>query len=221
MNLEDLSNKFESSLNEIDLYEHEILTYKSKIDELIRESSQIESEKKELAQSLSVATDSIKKYGEQFNKQKNIYEQKLFRANAKFESLEKKYKYNTKQMKNKEKILLNENQNLKHKITEIEAEKNQIEVQNKIQNISNNNLGLNNNLNSSVMLNNNTMFNLPAVQNNMLNNSFSVNTNNNLGMINNLGTYQTFTYKYDDGDDEKKTLEEFKRILAKIDEKLD
>ena len=124
-------------------------------------------------------------------------------------------------MKNKEKLLLNENQNFKHKITEIEAEKNQIEVQNKIQNISNNNLGLNNNLNSSVMLNNNTMFNLPAVQNNMLNNSFSVNTNNNLGMINNLGTYQTFTYKYDDGDDEKKTLEEFRRILAKIDEKLD
>jgi hypothetical protein len=39
-------------------------------------------------------------------------------------------------------------------------------------------------------------------------------------MINNLGSYQTFTFKYDDGD-EKKTLEDFKKLLAKIDEKLD
>ena len=125
-------------------------------------------------------------------------------------------------MKNKEKVLLNENQNLKLKINEIETEKNQIEIQNKIQNISNNNLGLNNNLNSSMMLNNNTMFNLPAIQINMLNNSFTVNTNtnNNLAMINNLGSYQTFTFKYDDGD-EKKTLEDFKKLLAKIYEKLD
>ena len=53
------------------------------------------------------------------------------------------------------------------------------------------------------MLNNNTMFNLPAIQSNMLNNSFTVNTNtnNNLAMINNLGSYQTFTFKYDDGDE--------------------
>ena len=67
-----------------------------------------------------------------------------------------------------------------------------------------------------MMLNNNTIFNIPVVQSNMLNNSFRVNTNNNLGMINNLRTYQTFTYKYNNGDDQKKTLEEFKKILAKI-----
>jgi len=66
------------------------------------------------------------------------------------------------------------------------------------------------------MLNNNTIFNIRVVQSNILNNSFTVSTNNNLGMINNLGTYQTFTYKYNNGDDQKKTLEEFKKILAKI-----
>ena len=112
-------------------------------------------------------------------------------------------------MKNKEKFFQSENQNLKHKIKEIEAEKNQIEVQNKY------------NLNSSMMLNNNTMFNLPAVQSNMLNNSFTYNTNNNnLAFMNQTANFQTFNYKYDDND-EKKTLEDFKKLLAKIDEKLD
>jgi chromosome segregation ATPase len=186
------------------------MKYNSKIDELIREKIQLESEKKELTDSLSLATNQLKQYENNINKQQSLYEQKIFKINAKKEGLEKKYKNLYKQMKTKEKFFQSENQNLKHKIREIETEKNQIEVQNKY------------NLNSSMMLNNNTMFNLPAIQSNMLNNSFTVNTNtnNNLAMINNLGSYQTFTFKYDDGD-EKKTLEDFKKLLAKIDEKLD
>jgi hypothetical protein len=200
--------------------QNDILRYNSKINELIREKAQLESEKKEFTNSLSIATESIKLYQDRLNKQKNIYEQKLFKANAKYEGLEKKYKNLSKQMRNKEKLLLSENKNLKHKITEIEAEKSQIEVQNKIQNMSN----FNNNLNSSMMLNNNTMFNLPNVQSNLLNNSFTYNTSaNNFGLLNQTPTFGTFTIKYDDPNEEnqKKTLEDFKKLLAKIDEKLD
>ena len=80
-------------------------------------------EKKELTDSLSLATNSIKQYKEHFNKQKTIYEQKLFKINAKYEGLEKKYKQLTKTKKNKEKVLVQENKNLKHKIIEIETKK--------------------------------------------------------------------------------------------------
>jgi hypothetical protein len=185
------------------------MKYNSKIDELIREKIKLESENKELNDNLSIATDQLKQHQVNINKLQSIYEQKIFKINAKKEGLEKKYKNLHKQMKNKEKFFQSENQNLKHKIKEIEAEKNQIEVQNKY------------NLNSSMMLNNNTMFNLPAVQSNMLNNSFTYNTNNNnLAFMNQTANFQTFNYKYDDND-EKKTLEDFKKLLAKIDEKLD
>ena len=189
--------------------QNDIMKYNSKIDELIREKIQLESEKKELTDSLSLATNQLKQYENNINKQQSLYEQKIFKINAKKEGLEKKYKNLYKQMKTKEKFFQSENQNLKHKIREIETEKNQIEVQNKY------------NLNSSMMLNNNTMFNLPAVQSNMLNNSFTYNTNNNnLAFMNQTANFQTFNYKYDDND-EKKTLEDFKKLLAKIDEKLD
>ena len=108
-------------------------------------------------------------------------------------------------------------------------------MEKKIQNLSNynttNNFALNNNLNSSMMLNNNNnLLNLPPVQNNLLNGSFTfgkTNSNNlamiNLNNINQTSNIGTFSINYDDPNEEnqKKTLEDFKKLLAKIDEKLD
>ena len=215
--------------------QNDILRYGLKIDELIREKAQLELEKKELTDSLSLATNSIKQYKEHFNKQKTIYEQKLFKINAKYEGLEKKYKQLTKTKKNKEKVLVQENKNLKHKIIEIETERSQNEIQNKIQNLSTfnttNNFALNNNLNSSMMINNNNnLLNLPPIQSNLLNGSFTfgkANSNNlamfNLNNINQVSNIGTFSMNYDDPNEEnqKKTLEDFKKLLAIIDEKLD
>lgn len=149
--------------------------------------------------------------------------------------MEKKYKQLTKTKKNKEKVLVQENKNLKHKIIEIETERSQNEIQNKIQNLSTfnttNNFALNNNLNSSMMINNNNnLLNLPPIQSNLLNGSFTfgkANSNNlamfNLNNINQVSNIGTFSMNYDDPNEEnqKKALEDFKKLLAKIDEKLD
>ena len=125
--------------------------------------------------------------------------------------------------------LYDENKSLKSLLNEKDLEKEQIEYryQNELKNMSLYNNVNNNNNNTSTMMNqsqqplqyhqfnmNNTSNNVFANTNYAVNNSVHVmNYNNNLNN----------TYRIDEtkDDEQKRTLEEFKRLLNKMDEKLD
>jgi hypothetical protein len=142
-------------------------------------------------------------------------------------------------MKNKERSLFEENKSLRDIISEKELEKSQMELnyQNQMQNMSllaNQGCGLN----SSAFINN-TMFNFPVNNQNLLNNSVMNNNvsynaipvNNNLNATNQFINNTTNNVKFNNNnmlsaeeqreENQKRTLEEFKKLLAKIDEKLD
>ena len=134
--------------------------------------------------------------------------------------MEKKYKGMIKQIKKKEKGIIKENNQLKELI-------NNQDNNNQLQNLAlyNNSIGDNNQLNR-------TMYNLP-VNNNILNdnsNSMIIDSNQNNLLNNNLNfatnkkinDFQMIS-KIEDPNDghQKKTLDEFKDLLRKIDEKLE
>ena len=93
-------------------------------------------------------------------------------------------------------------------------------------------MGVDNNINVNNNQLNNTMYNMP-VNNNILNenNSMVIDSNNQRNVLNNtltfannkrINNYQMASKIEDPNDDnQKKTLEEFKELLKKIDEKLD
>ena len=129
-----------------------------------------------------------------------------------------------KQIKSKEKGIIKENSQLKEIL-------NNQDNSNKLQNLAlyKNVIGIDNNNNNQL---NRTMFNIP-VNNNILNdnnNSMVIDSNNQRNLLNNtlnfankrINNYQMMPKIEDPNDDnQKKTLEEFKELLKKIDEKLD
>ena len=139
-------------------------------------------------------------------------------------NIEKKYKGMIKQIKSKEKGIIKENSQLKEIL-------NNQDNNNKLQNLAmyKNTMGLDNNNQL-----NHTMFNIP-VNNNILNennnNSVVIDViNHNNILINTLSlannkriTNNQMMPKIEDPNDnnQKKTLEEFKELLKKMDEKLD
>ena len=215
--------------------------YSDQLTLLMKEKNELESQKAELTESLSIATDQLNKLKDLIEDKYYNIEANLFKETMKNENLEKKYKNILKQMKNKERSLFEENKSLKDIISEKELEKSQIELnyQNQLQNMSllNNQGG---GLNSSAFINN-TMFNFPINNQNILNNSLMNNniSYNNIQMNNNLNATgnqniinnTTTNIKVNNPnilcveeqreENQKRTLEEFKKLLAKIDEKLD
>ena len=215
--------------------------YSDQITLLMKEKNELENQKAELTESLSLATDQLNKLKDLIEDKYYNIEANLFKETMKNENLEKKYKNILKQMKNKERSLFEENKSLKDIISEKELEKSQIELnyQNQLQNMSllNNQGG---GLNSSAFINN-TMFNFPINNQNILNNSLMNNniSYNNIQMNNNLNATgnqniinnTTTNIKVNNPnilcaeeqreENQKRTLEEFKKLLAKIDEKLD
>ena len=139
--------------------------------------------------------------------------------------MEKKYKGLIKHIKSKEKGMLKENNQLKEIL-------NNQDNSNKLQNLAlyKNAIGLDNNNNQL----NHTMFNIP-VNNNILNdnnnNSMVIDSNNQRNLLNNtlniannkrINNVQMMPKIEDPNDDnQKRTLEEFKDLLKRIDEKLD
>ncbi len=130
-----------------------------------------------------------------------------------------------KQIKSKEKGIIQENSQLKEIL-------NNQDNSNKLQNLAlyKNAIGLDNNNNQL----NRTMFNIP-VNNNILNdnnnNSMVIDSNNQRNLLNNtlniannkrINNVQMMPKIEDPNDDnQKRTLEEFKDLLKRIDEKLD
>lgn len=207
------------------------------INQLVQDKNLLLQEKTDLENSLTMATNKIVELNEMIQNKFGYLENEKFRENEKNEIEKKKLLGMIKQLQFKEKTLTEENEKLKEVLDKKETERQQMEMtyQNELNNIS-----LYNNFNNSQLLNNtgnnfinNSMANLgnSNVNNNMMNNM-----NNNNNYVNhsmaNFGSNSlsqqimppTMTgYKFDDSREEgqKRTLDEFKKLLAKIDEKLD
>ena len=156
-------------------------------------------------------------------------EDELYKQRTQKKNMEKKYKGMIKHIKSKEKGMIKENNQLKEIL-------NNQDNSNKLQNLAlyKNTVGLNNNnINDNNQLNR-TMFNIP-VNNNILNdnnNSMVVDSNNQRNILNNTLNFannqrinnnvQMMPKIEDPNDDnQKRTLEEFKQLLKRMDEKLD
>ena len=234
--IDELHKDITNKENEIELIEQDkqktYQEYNDHLNTTIKEKNEIENENNALRQDLISANETIKGLHDFIRDKHTTMQQTLYKETMKNDNLQKKYKGVIKQLKIKEKNLYDENKSLKSLLNEKDLEKEQIEYryQNELKNMSLYNNVNNNNNNTSVMMNqsqqqlqynhnqfnnmNNTSNNVFANTNYAVNNSVHVmNYNNN---INN-------TYKLDEtkDDEQKRTLEEFKRLLNKMDEKLD
>lgn len=235
--IDELHKDITNKENEIELIEQDkqktYQEYNNHLNATLKEKNEIENENSALRQDLISANETIKGLHDFIRDKHTTMQQTLYKETMKNDNLQKKYKGVIKQLKIKEKNLYDENKSLKSLLNEKDLEKEQIEYryQNELKNMSLYN-NVNNNNNTSVMMNqsqqqlqynhnqfnnmnmNNTSNNMFANTNYAVNNSVHVmNYNNN---INN-------TYKVDEtkDDEQKRTLEEFKRLLNKMDEKLD
>lgn len=216
---EELQKEIADRDNELEILEqtrqNDANTYNAKIEQVLKEKNDLENIKAELTDNLSQANQKIKQMNAFMTDKFNSLMQSLQSETAKNENLEKKYKSLIKSLKVKHKSLNEENRQLKEVINQKDIEKEHMEYQyqNEIKNMSLYNT-INNN---SVMIPNN----------NVVNNSMAVGYNgNNYGIGNANSSYYgvgNLSYRGEDHDEEgqKKTLEEFKRLLNTIDEKLD
>ncbi|MCQ2817266.1 MAG: hypothetical protein MJ252_08380 [archaeon] len=215
-----LENNITETNNEIEIKKQnnqkELSEQTIAIRNLVQEKNQLLEERNELENSLNIATNKIVELNDIIQDKISFFNSDRYKEKEKNENLQKKLKGIIRELKFKEKSLTDENQRLKSILSDKENEKKQMELtyQNEL-----NNLSLYNNFNNSQMIGNNQ---------NLNNTSIQLRSNSAIGNINNyqnqyIATGNSFSYNLNDsGDDgQKKTLDEFKRLLAKIDEKLD
>ena len=214
---------FAHELNEFDeSKQNEINDYIQKIEELAKEKMLLEKQNEELTNNLSIANENLKELNDLVIDKYSNMENELYKQKTQKKNIEKKYKGMIKQIKSKEKGIVQENSQLKEIL-------NNQDNSNKLQNLAlyQNALGKDNL--------NRTMFNIP-VNNNLLNdnnnNSVVIDSNNQRNILNNntlnfannkrINNIQNMPKLEDPNKKKKKkTLEEFKELLQKIDEKLD
>lgn len=234
--IDELHKDITNKENEIELIEQDkqktYQEYNNHLNATIKEKNEIENENNSLRQDLISANETIKGLHDFIRDKHTTMQQTLYKETMKNDNLQKKYKGVIKQLKIKEKNLYDENKSLKSLLNEKDLEKEQIEYryQNELKNMSLYNNVNNNNNNTSIMMNqsqqqlqyNHNQFN------NMNNTSTNVFTNTNYAVNNsvhvmNYNNNINNTYKFDEtkDDEQKRTLEEFKRLLNKMDEKLD
>ena len=172
---------------------------------------------------MSLANENLKKFNDLISDKYANIEAELLKQTNLNENLEKKYKGAIKHMKNRQNILNQENSQLKEIINNnnINREQRDINNQNKI-NLSMHNMEINKNDISKI--NDNNMINLNMTSNKYIEND-SQDLLNNMNFNNNLNyTYNAInTSSYVDTKEagQKKTLNEFKMLLSRIDERLD
>ena len=112
--------------------------YSDHISLLMKEKTELETQKAKLTESLFLATEVSNKLIDFIKDKCYNIKANLFKEKMKNRNLEKKYKNILKQMKSKERILFEENKSLGDIISEKELEKSQMELnyQNKMQNMS-------------------------------------------------------------------------------------
>ena len=222
--IDELHKNISNKENENELLEQDkqkaFQEYNDQLNLTLKEKSEIELENNELRGDLAQAVETIKVLHDFIRDKFNSMQQNLYKVTTKNENLQKKYKGLVKQMKMKEKELNDENKSLKTLLNEKDMEKEQMEYhyQSELKNMSlYNNMNMNNN--TSLMMNQSQPQINPHL--NMNNTSNAVFSNTNYAINNSINVNNT--YRFDDikDDEQKKTLEEFKRLLNKMDEKLD
>ena len=215
--------------------QEEIAEYNNQIELLIQEKNILEAQNIELTENLSLANENLKKINELVADKYSNIEAELFKQTNKNEILEKKYRGVLKKMKSKQNLLNQEKSKLKDYLNnkDINEEQLDINTQNKIQNISLYNAAMGNRSGISQVNTNNisnqTMYNLDVNKNNLINNydnqeNLTKNINyNNSNNLNYTFDYNALNGSYLDPKEagQKRTLNEFKKLLNRIDEKLD
>jgi hypothetical protein len=181
--------------------------YNNQIEEITNEQNLIEAENEEFRDYLKLAIDNMNQLNEQTEEKYNALLEELGLQSNENEMMQKKYKDMLKKAKKKQSNLTKKNEELKKKAYMPDI-----------------NFGMNNQLNR-------TMFNLqPQNQINSFyfdnNNNFMKNENiiNNSNFGNNYFTMYNNIQNIDDNNDndmkQKQTLNDFKNLLRKMDEKL-
>ena len=85
--IEEIENEIQQKENDIIIYEqskkNDIIEFTQKINDLIKDKALLESEKKEISDSLIMATETIKKLQEYIKNKIHTLQQQLFKENAK------------------------------------------------------------------------------------------------------------------------------------------
>ena len=225
--IEELNNILVQSEEDLKTFEEnkqqEFTEYSNQIELLIQEKNILQAQNIELTENLSLANENLKKFNDLISDKYANIEAELLKQTNLNENLEKKYKGAIKHMKNRQNILNQENSQLKEIINNnnINREQRDINNQNKI-NLSMHNMEINKNDISKI--NDNNMINLNMTSNKYIEN-YSQDLLNNMNFNNNLNyTYNAInTSSYIDTKEagQKKTLNEFKMLLSRIDERLD
>ena len=225
--IEELNNLLIQSEEDLKNFEEnkqqEFAEYSNQIELLIQEKNILQTQNIELTDNLSLANENLKKFNDLLSDKYSNIETELMKQANRNDNLEKKYKGALKQLKNKQNILNQENSQLKEIINNNNLNKEQIDInnQNKIQNLSLYNK-VTGNKNEISQINDN-IINMNVSSNNYINND-SQDINNNMNFNNNLNyTYNFTNTSYVDPKEvgQKRTLNEFKMLLNRIDEKLD
>ena len=225
--IEELNNILVQSEEDLKTFEEnkqqEFTEYSNQIELLNQEKNILQAQNIELTENLSLANENLKKFNDLISEKYANIEAELLKQTNLNENLEKKYKGAIKHMKNRQNILNQENSQLKEIINNnnINREQRDINNQNKI-NLSMHNMEINKNDISKI--NDNNMINLNMTSNKYIEND-SQDLLNNMNFNNNLNyTYNAInTSSYVDTKEagQKKTLNEFKMLLSRIDERLD
>jgi epidermal growth factor receptor substrate 15 len=242
--IEELNDLIAQSEEDLKLFEEnkqqEFKEYSDQIEVLIQEQNILRAQNMELTENLSLANENMKQLNELISDKYADVEAELLKQTSNKENLEKKYKDIFKHMKNKQNLLNQENNKLKEIINNQEGSfdnfgQNEIKMNN-IQNLNlykkingeNNESKLNFETpigtNRSTKNNKNNFINIDenieqTFGNNNINNN---NSGNNMNYKNNF-TYDINSSSYIDTKEarQKRTLNNFKQLLDKMDEKIE
>ena len=212
--IEELNDLLIQSEEDLKLFEEnkqqEFKEYSDQIENIIDENNLLKAQNKELTENLSLANENMKQLNELISDKYADVEAELLRQTSHKENLEKKYKDIFKHMKNKQNLLNQEN----HKLKEFINNNNNQEAQ--LDNLGDNDNKINNNVQNFNNNNDNINFQSPIMNN--------INENNNINMFNNSNSnYNINQPTYIDTKEErqKRTLNNFKMLLDKMDEKIE
>jgi hypothetical protein len=245
--IESMNNEMLSRETEFDMLDKQkhkdVQEYTTQLQLLMDEKTTVEKLNAELNENLMLANDKIKELRDFINDKFNSMKHTLYKENCKNQNLENKFKGVIRQMKQREKSLIEENMTLKEMLSDKDVQSEQMEqhYQNQIKNISfyhavnpsSATLNTYHNGNSNVS-NNQQQQQVHQLEHN----NSAVNTRGNYNLnvshynvggsnsyygvgISNGNRYGSNVYDDPKEEEQKKTLEDFKMLLNNIDEKLD
>ena len=237
--IESMNNEMLSRETEFDMLDKQkhkdVQEYTTQLQLLIDEKTTVEKLNAELNENLMLANDKIKELRDFINDKFNSMKHTLYKENCKNQNLENKFKGVIRQMKQREKSLIEENMTLKEMLNDKDVQSEQMEqhYQNQIKNISfyhavNPSSAT---LNTYHNGNSNVSNNQQQQHHQLVHNNSAVNTRGNYNLnvshynvgvgMSNGNRYGSNVYDDPKEEEQKKTLEDFKMLLNNIDEKLD